>query len=152
MDFSAWFDVYLGGAREGIETARWLRDVCDASVVFVTAHDKFALRAFDVHAVDYLLKPFDRERFQTALNRAVEKIKTQSGPPDYADVVPFAACAADEGADGVSLINTLYGMRIDPENRRPILGTSGPVSGNRTPPRWSSTDPREGATVRGTPP
>ncbi len=30
-------DVYLGGAREGIETARWLRDVCDASVVFVTA-------------------------------------------------------------------------------------------------------------------
>jgi DNA-binding NarL/FixJ family response regulator len=31
-------DVYLGGAREGIETARWLRDVCDASVVFVTAH------------------------------------------------------------------------------------------------------------------
>ena len=31
-------DVYLGGAREGIETARWLRDVCDASVVFVTAY------------------------------------------------------------------------------------------------------------------
>jgi len=31
-------DVYLGGAREGIETARWLRDVCDVSVVFVTAH------------------------------------------------------------------------------------------------------------------
>lgn len=31
-------DVYLGGAREGIETARWLREVCDASVVFVTAH------------------------------------------------------------------------------------------------------------------
>ena len=32
-------------------------------IVFVTAHDKFALRAFEVHAVDYLLKPFDRERF-----------------------------------------------------------------------------------------
>jgi DNA-binding NarL/FixJ family response regulator len=31
-------DVYLGGAREGIETARWLREVCDVSVVFVTAH------------------------------------------------------------------------------------------------------------------
>ena len=31
-------DVYLGGVREGIETARWLREVCDASVVFVTAH------------------------------------------------------------------------------------------------------------------
>src|SRR5260370_16620574 len=43
-------------------------------IVFVTAHDKFALRAFDVHAVDYLLKPFDRERFQAALRRAVQQV------------------------------------------------------------------------------
>src|SRR5687767_14882549 len=40
------------------------------AVVFVTAFDKFALKAFEVHAVDYLLKPFDKERFQTALRRA----------------------------------------------------------------------------------
>ena len=45
------------------------------AIVFVTAHDKFALRAFEVHAVDYLLKPFDRERFQSALNRALEQVK-----------------------------------------------------------------------------
>ena len=38
-------------------------------VVFVTAHDQYALKAFDVHALDYLLKPFDRERFQQALAR-----------------------------------------------------------------------------------
>src|SRR5690349_3798359 len=44
-------------------------------IVFVTAHDKFALRAFEVHAADYLLKPFDRERFKTALTRAVERVK-----------------------------------------------------------------------------
>src|SRR5260370_17118588 len=43
-------------------------------IVFVTAHDKFALKAFDVHAVDYLLKPFDRERFQKALQRARDQI------------------------------------------------------------------------------
>ncbi|MDX1624246.1 MAG: dihydroorotate dehydrogenase [Gemmatimonadota bacterium] len=50
--------------------------------------------------------------------------------PNVADVVPFAACAAEEGADGVSLINTLYGMRIDVERRRPVLGTgSGGLSG-----------------------
>lgn len=50
--------------------------------------------------------------------------------PNVADVVPFAACAADEGADGVSLINTLYGMEIDLERRRPVLGTgSGGLSG-----------------------
>src|SRR5579862_8520374 len=44
-------------------------------IVFVTAHDKFALRAFEVHAVDYLLKPFDRERFQKALTRVLERVK-----------------------------------------------------------------------------
>ena len=50
--------------------------------------------------------------------------------PNVADVVPFAACAVEEGADGVSLINTLYGMRIDLDRRRPVLGTgSGGLSG-----------------------
>ena len=39
-------------------------------IVFVTAYDEYALRAFDVHAADYLLKPFDRDRFQIALRRA----------------------------------------------------------------------------------
>src|SRR6478736_889533 len=40
------------------------------AVIFVTAYDRFALKAFDVHALDYLLKPFDRERFESALTRA----------------------------------------------------------------------------------
>ena len=44
------------------------------AVVFVTAFDQYALKAFDVHAVDYLLKPYDRERFQAALDRAREVI------------------------------------------------------------------------------
>jgi two-component system LytT family response regulator len=50
-------------------------------IVFVTAHDKFALRAFEVHAVDYLLKPFDRERFKKALSRALERVKHREGGP-----------------------------------------------------------------------
>lgn len=44
-------------------------------IVFVTAHNQFALRAFEVHAMDYLLKPFDRERFESALSRALEQVK-----------------------------------------------------------------------------
>lgn len=43
-------------------------------VIFVTAYDKYALRAFEVFALDYLLKPFDRERFQKALERAKSQI------------------------------------------------------------------------------
>jgi two-component system, LytTR family, response regulator len=46
----------------------------DVAVVFATAHDEHALRAFEVHAVDYLLKPFRAERFETALERAKQRI------------------------------------------------------------------------------
>lgn len=47
------------------------------SVVFVTAYDEFALRAFDVHALDYLLKPFGRQRFQQALERVREHLSRE---------------------------------------------------------------------------
>jgi two-component system, LytTR family, response regulator len=44
-------------------------------VIFVTAHDAYALRAFDAHAIDYLLKPFSDERFQAAVDRAVRQVR-----------------------------------------------------------------------------
>jgi two-component system LytT family response regulator len=47
-------------------------------VVFVTAYDHYALRAFDVHALDYLLKPFDRERFYDALVRARQQLERRA--------------------------------------------------------------------------
>ncbi len=46
----------------------------DIAVVFVTAFDEHALRAFEVHAVDYLMKPFRAERFEAALHRAKQRI------------------------------------------------------------------------------
>ena len=49
------------------------------AVIFVTAYDQFALRAFEAHALDYLLKPFDDERFGAALQRARERIRQQQG-------------------------------------------------------------------------
>lgn len=45
------------------------------AVVFVTAHDEYALRAFDAHAIDYLLKPFSDERFQASIDRAVRLVR-----------------------------------------------------------------------------
>jgi two-component system LytT family response regulator len=45
------------------------------AVIFVTAHDEYALRAFDAHAVDYLLKPFSDERLHAALDRALRHVK-----------------------------------------------------------------------------
>jgi CheY-like chemotaxis protein len=52
----------------GVATALTAQD--GPTVVFVTAYSEHALRAFEVNAVDYVLKPFDRERFQAALGRA----------------------------------------------------------------------------------
>jgi two-component system, LytTR family, response regulator len=45
------------------------------AIIFVTAYDRYAVQAFEVHALDYLLKSFDRERFQDALRRAKEQIR-----------------------------------------------------------------------------
>jgi two-component system, LytTR family, response regulator len=50
-------------------------------VVFTTAYDQYALRAFEVHAVDYLLKPFDEARFAEALTRARARIQAHEAPP-----------------------------------------------------------------------
>jgi two-component system LytT family response regulator len=46
-------------------------------VIFVTAHDQYAIRAFEVNAIDYLLKPVTRERFQQALARVNERVSAQ---------------------------------------------------------------------------
>jgi two-component system LytT family response regulator len=48
-------------------------------VIFVTAFDKYALRAFEVHAIDYLLKPFDRARFTKAFEQAKRRLQSERG-------------------------------------------------------------------------
>jgi two-component system LytT family response regulator len=56
------------------------------AVVFVTAHDAFAVRAFESQAVDYLLKPFSDERFQVALDRAIRTVRTRGAVELLADM------------------------------------------------------------------
>ena len=52
------------------------------AIIFVTAHDQYAVRAFDEHAVDYLLKPFKRDRFLESLSRAKAAILTDADSSD----------------------------------------------------------------------
>src|SRR5262247_4083181 len=53
----------------------------DVPVVFTTAYDQYALRAFEVHAIDYLLKPFSEQRFAEALARARERLAARDHAP-----------------------------------------------------------------------
>jgi two-component system, LytTR family, response regulator len=69
-----------------------LIDRSGVAIVFVTAFDQYAMKAFDVHAVDYLLKPFSRERFEAAL----EKAKGQEGKK-MVDAAKLAAASRRAG-------------------------------------------------------
>ena len=65
----------------------------DVPVVFITAYDQYALRAFEVHAVDYLLKPFSEERFAEALERTRERLRSRGAAEGSVDVDALVAQA-----------------------------------------------------------
>jgi two-component system LytT family response regulator len=83
-------DVQMPGLS-GFEVLELLG--CEVAVVFVTAYDEFAVRAFEVHAVDYLLKPFSQERLGQALYRARQRV----GRPPEAGPEKLAAAARPPG-------------------------------------------------------
>jgi two-component system LytT family response regulator len=58
------------------------------AVIFTTAYDQYAIRAFDAHAADYLLKPFDAARFERALERARTRLGERRPPDDLAAARP----------------------------------------------------------------
>jgi two-component system LytT family response regulator len=63
---------------DGFGVLRALGGTTLPAVIFVTAHDRYAVKAFEVHALDYLLKPFDKARFTAALERAKAQIRQGS--------------------------------------------------------------------------
>jgi two-component system LytT family response regulator len=70
-------DVQLG-ASSGIDLARELRGPTLPLIVFVTAYDHYAREAFEVSAIDYLVKPFDEQRFRAMLRRVRDRHSTQT--------------------------------------------------------------------------
>ena len=59
-------DIQMPGL-DGFEVINYLEEI--PQIIFSTAYDKYALKAFEIHAVDYLLKPYAQERFKIAINR-----------------------------------------------------------------------------------
>ncbi|MEV6833028.1 LytTR family DNA-binding domain-containing protein [Streptomyces sp. NPDC051133] len=86
----------------GLELARLLGGfAAPPLIVFVTAHEDFAVRAFDLKAVDYLLKPLREERFAEAVRRVAELVRAGQGPRPAAPATPAPAGPATALAEHV---------------------------------------------------
>ncbi len=88
----------------------------EVAVVFTTAYDEYALKAFEVHAVDYLLKPFGRERMREALTRVRERLAARM---DLAGAAPAGALPAGRAtgpavAEGMPSPGTLLAAARQP--------------------------------------
>src|SRR5258705_1763097 len=64
---------------DGFDVLEMLGADVPPAIIFVTAYDQYALRAFEAGALDYLLKPFDNARFNLAVHRAKERIRNGKG-------------------------------------------------------------------------
>jgi two-component system LytT family response regulator len=65
-------DIQMPGLT-GFEVITYLEEI--PQIIFSTAYDKYALKAFEVHAIDYLLKPYTQERFKMAMSRTSNTIE-----------------------------------------------------------------------------
>jgi two-component system, LytTR family, response regulator len=74
-------DIQLGGVS-GLDVLERVGTDAVPAIVFVTAYDRYAVRAFEAHAVDYLLKPIDPDRFQEAWQRAAARVQQERDEPD----------------------------------------------------------------------
>ncbi len=76
-----YLDIQLG-THSGFDVIDGLHAVGAPLIVFTTAYSEYAVRAFEVQAIDYLLKPFDRDRFM----RSVERVRSALAEPDRSDL------------------------------------------------------------------
>lgn len=97
---------------DGFELLDRLGPVLPFAIVFVTAHHQFALRAFEVGALDYLMKPFDDQRFQRVLERVKERIRMPGASQRFMvrngnvlDVVKYADVDWIEASDYYSTLH-----------------------------------------------
>ena len=127
-------DVQMPGMT-GIEVVQVVGSRLMPVTVFVTAYDQYAVQAFDLAALDYLLKPFDDERFEQALMRAREDLghRTTFLLLERLDALHGSGHAIDEGVRraphavlGVPDEQVLAARRHRDDAWRPVVGASDP--------------------------
>lgn len=112
-------DVQMPGA-DGFDALAACAPAELPTVVFVTAYDEYALRAFEVHAVDYLLKPYDDARFGVALRRAKEEVRRRQGDAVNAHLRQLLDYLGANRRAGV-------GAEVEPPADRILIKSSGEI-------------------------
>jgi len=99
-------DVQLPGL-DGFAVLRHTMGVHAPVIIFVTAYDEHAIRAFEVHAADYLLKPLSTDRFRQAVSRAVERARQMATSREQQSIdVPLGALQTPVEQDAVNADDT----------------------------------------------
>ena len=104
--------------QDGFRVLETLGHDVPRGIVFVTAHDEHAIRAFDVHALDYVLKPFGRPRFRAAVTRALEGLSAMDALTLHRTLASMAADRADARPAGELSIGEGVG-ELDEKPRAP---------------------------------
>jgi two-component system, LytTR family, response regulator len=105
-------DVQMPGL-DGFDVIELLTPEECPAVIFVTAYDKYAMRAFDVHAADYLLKPFERVRLRKALARATALVGSREIPKRLHAIVADVRAAQPLRRFLVKTSGRVYAVRAD---------------------------------------
>jgi two-component system LytT family response regulator len=133
-------DVQMPG-KTGLEVVREIGPDAMPPTIFVTAYDQYALKAFDLAAVDYLVKPFDDDRFEQAFRRArrtidleeVGRLRSQLlAVLQGSDAVPSAGTASGDGARPEYLeriaVETKGQVRVVPVKQVDYIVADGPYA------------------------
>jgi two-component system LytT family response regulator len=98
---------------DGLGVVRVLRKRKPPLVAFVTAYDEFAVRAFEMNAIDYLLKPVSRVRLRETLNRAIERLEQRDARGEEMTRIQAAAAQYESAAGGPAYIERIPVRRRD---------------------------------------
>jgi two-component system, LytTR family, response regulator len=99
---------------DGIEVVRMLKKGDVPLIVFVTAYDEYAVKAFEVNAVDYLLKPVEKARLREAINRAQDRI-------EHVEIVEEQATRVDAAINAYEASSRPYLERIPVRRRDEVV-------------------------------
>lgn len=121
-------DIQMPEADGFALIARASRDVAPDALpafVFVTAFDEYAVRAFEVEAVDYLCKPFGRDRLATAVERALRHLRTREAAAAATTATAMLASGANAGADAGANATADAGIDYEAQAAAGLAGTAG---------------------------